>query len=321
MERPEIPQNEKERLEKLKSLNILDTVPEERFDRLTRLAKKIFNTPIALVSLVDDDRQWFKSCLGLEASQTPRDISFCGHAILGDDIFLVNNALEDERFKDNPLVTGEPHIRFYAGVPLFYSDNIKLGTLCIIDQEPRDFSSDDLELLKDLAILAQQELVSAQLAVTDDLTGLTNRRGFNLLAQKVLNVIYRENIPSVLLFFDLNEFKSINDDFGHDEGDYVLKVFSNCMKESFRDSDIFARLGGDEFIVLLSDSTLENAKLTVRRLENCINESQLADKNYEISFSVGLLSIDLENRLPLNTLIKDADTLMYKNKNNSKIKF
>ena len=118
MQTPVIPKDEEERLRALRLLNILDTSDEERFDRLTRLAKRMFGVPIALVSLVDENRQWFKSCIGLEVRETPRDISFCGHSILGDDIFIVNDASSDVRFSDNPLVTDDPNIRFYAGCPL-----------------------------------------------------------------------------------------------------------------------------------------------------------------------------------------------------------
>ncbi|NND64743.1 MAG: GAF domain-containing protein, partial [Gammaproteobacteria bacterium] len=128
---PAIPSDEKARIEALHSLNILDTETEERFDRLTRLAKRMFDVDIALVSLVDVNRQWFKSCQGLDASETPRDISFCGHAILGEDAFVIPDAVKDDRFKFNPLVTGEPFIRFYAGIPLRYADGSKLGTVCL----------------------------------------------------------------------------------------------------------------------------------------------------------------------------------------------
>ena len=112
MEAPSMPGDETERLCALHTLNLLDSLPESRFDRLTRLAKQLFQVPIALVSLVDSDRQWFKSRQGLDASETPRDISFCGHTILGGEIFCIPDTLKDARFSDNPLVSGEPHIRF-----------------------------------------------------------------------------------------------------------------------------------------------------------------------------------------------------------------
>lgn len=118
MEAPKFPADESARIETLRALRILDTAPEERFDRITRMAKRMFGVPISLVSLVDSERQWFKSAEGLDAKETPREISFCGHAILGDDVFIVPNALVDSRFSDNPLVVDAPEIRFYAGSPI-----------------------------------------------------------------------------------------------------------------------------------------------------------------------------------------------------------
>jgi len=133
---PPLPADEPTRLDTLRSLRILDTPPEERFDRLTRLARRLFGVPGAVVSLVDAERQWFKSCDGLAASETPRDISCCGHAILSDDIMLVPDAGADVRFHDNPLVTGDPNIRFYAGCPLTVTNGSRLGTLCLPRSPP-----------------------------------------------------------------------------------------------------------------------------------------------------------------------------------------
>ena len=191
MKTPDIPEDEQTRLKTLKSLDVLDTIPEERFDRLTRMCKRLFDVPIALVSLVDENRQWFKSCVGLDVSETPRDISFCGHAILGNDIFTIPDAASDARFTDNPLVIDEPHIRFYAGCPLRSPNGSKLGTLCIIDRKPRTLSEEDLETLKDLAAMVERELEAVQLATIDDLTRISNRRGFMTLAQHSLNLCNR----------------------------------------------------------------------------------------------------------------------------------
>jgi len=157
MKIPEQPANEDQRLSALEQSQLLDTPPEERFDRITRLASRLFNVPIALVSLVDKDRQWFKSCYGLGVRETARDISFCGHAILGADAFIVENALNDHRFADNPLVTGEPSIRFYAGAPLEDRSGNRLGTLCLIDRKPRAFSAEDKHNLRDLADMVERE--------------------------------------------------------------------------------------------------------------------------------------------------------------------
>ncbi len=157
-----IPADEEQRLAALEELEILDTPAEERFDRLTRLARKLFDVPIALVSLVDSDRQWFKSKQGLDACETPRSVSFCGHAILSHDVLHVPDALEDLRFADSPLVTGEPHIRFYAGAPLVI-DGQRVGTLCLNDRRPRELGEDELRSLRDLADCVQDELGRAGL--------------------------------------------------------------------------------------------------------------------------------------------------------------
>jgi len=157
MKTPDFPTNEASRLAALRTTQLLDTPPEERFDRVTRLAARLFDVPICLVSLIDSDRQWFKSCYGLDARETGRDISFCGHAILGSNLFVVENALTDERFADNPLVTGAPDIRFYAGAPLADLEGYRLGTLCLIDSEPRSFSEQDQQSLRDFADIIERE--------------------------------------------------------------------------------------------------------------------------------------------------------------------
>lgn len=315
MKTPAIPQDEQARLGALRSLNVLDTLPEERFDRLTRMAKRLFAVPIALVSLVDENRQWFKSCIGLSVSETHRDISFCGHAILGDEPFVIPDTLEDERFADNPLVINEPNIRFYAGCPLKAPDGQKLGTLCIIDRKPRDLSVDDIEILTDLAAMVERELAAIQLATMDDLTDLSNRRGFMLLAQQSFHVNRRESIPASLVFIDLDGFKLVNDNFGHAEGDQALVEFARLLKSTFRSSDIIARLGGDEFIVLLSNSPKEKVEKTIARMRGSLNKlNQEARKGYQISFSYGIVEFDPDKDLTIESMLAAGDALMYETK-------
>ncbi|MGI9284421.1 MAG: sensor domain-containing diguanylate cyclase [Pseudomonadales bacterium] len=315
MKSPDSPQEEMARLQTLWSLNILDTQPEEHFDRLTRMAKRLFGVPIALVSLVDENRQWFKSADGLSVSETPRDISFCGHAILGNDAFVIPDATNDDRFADNPLVLDEPNIRFYAGCPLKFPNGSQLGTLCIIDREPRSLSEEDLEILKDLTLMVERELSAVQLATLDELTNITNRRGFMLLAEHCLNLCARQRIPTSLVFADLNEFKLINDKFGHIEGDIALTAFANQMKGTFRNSDLFARLGGDEFVVLLTNTSEKLAGDIIAKSRLALEKyNREANRGYDISFSFGIVEFNPEKHHTVEALLVEGDTLMYKRK-------
>lgn len=156
--RASIPENEGERLKALRALNLVEASGDERFDRYTRIAAALFDVPYALVSIVDDDRQWFKSKYGTEIDQTPRDVSFCAHAIHAPDVMVVNDALSDSRFGDNPTVVGPPNVRFYAGTPLVLPSGHAIGTLCILDDRPREFSDKDRARLADLGGLLEAEL-------------------------------------------------------------------------------------------------------------------------------------------------------------------
>ncbi|TFW19232.1 GAF domain-containing protein [Massilia arenosa] len=160
MQAAPIPATDQDRLAALRALLILDTPPEERFDRIIGFAAHEFDVPIALLSLVDEQRQWFKARVGLDVCETPRDISFCGHAIAAPDIMVVEDAAQDERFADNPLVTGEPRIRFYAGAPLQLPNGHAVGTLCLIDRAPRRLDTTELAILASLRDLVLEELAA-----------------------------------------------------------------------------------------------------------------------------------------------------------------
>ncbi|MGY5452805.1 sensor domain-containing diguanylate cyclase [Agarivorans sp. MS3-6] len=315
MQAPDTPVNEASRLQTLKQLDVLDTQPEERFDRITRMAKRLFKVPIALVSLVDENRQWFKSCFGVDATETPRDISFCGHAILDNTTFQIRDALEDKRFADNPLVTGYPYIRFYAGHPLKAPNGDKLGTLCIIDTEPKSLDADDLLALSDLAAMVEQELAVLHLAGTDELTAISNRRGFMQLAKYSFAMCKRQQLPLALAYFDLDAFKPINDQYGHAEGDKALKLVAEQMRLSLRDSDLFGRLGGDEFAVLFTNTRLDQAKEVLARFADELSQT-VAELNveYSLNFSYGLVDVDFEQQSSMDCVIEDADQIMYQHK-------
>ena len=319
MQEPIIPDNETARLQSLYALNLLDSESEERFDRITRLAKKLFDVPIALISLVDENRQWFKSKQGLNASETSRDISFCGHAILDKKILCIENALEDSRFADNPLVTGDPKINFYAGCPLSTPDGAQIGTLCIIDRRPRRLSEDDLALLSDLAKMIEEELKVIASSITDELTGISNRRGFNQISAYLLKMCERINKPMSLLAIDLDDFKPINDKFGHAEGDRVLKDMSKILINTFRDSDVVARVGGDEFCVLCSSAGDDEISVLIERLQRNVDRyNQNIKLDYAVKYSIGSVAFDPKVQRKLDEILQKADEKMYQSKSKKK---
>lgn len=310
-----IPIDESVRLATLRALRLLDTPGEERFDRLTRIARRLFNVPVALVSLVDENRQWFKSCMGFSVAETSRDISFCGYAILHDDVLVVPDARNDARFYDNPLVTGSPGIRFYAGQPLTASNGSKLGTLCVIDMHAREFGSDERELLRDLAQIVEREIAAIELATIDDLTLLVNRRGFQTLAQQTLHVCKRFGRRASLLFFDLDGFKEINDRYGHAEGDRALVTFADALRAVLRDSDVIGRLGGDEFVAILTDADDEETHRALKRLGDTLAAVTAGSTHsYEIRFSVGQTRFDPQRHRSVNDLLVESDVGMYAHK-------
>ena len=191
------PANEAQRLDALRQAHILDTPPEEAFDDLTRLAAHICGVPIAAVSLIDSDRQWFKSVLGLEVRETPRSAAFCGHTILQTEMFAVSDASADERFAENPLVTDDPHIRFYAGVPLLTPEGFAVGSLCVFDRVPRHLTADQETALRTLArqaagqielarrVAAQEQLIAERAAAE---ATLRHHQALLLEAQQVAHI-------------------------------------------------------------------------------------------------------------------------------------
>ena len=317
MLKPPPPIDETARLMSLHSMRILDTPSEERYDRLTRVARRTFGVQICLVSLVDSDRQWFKSKQGLEACETSREISFCGHAILEDEVLVVGDASEDTRFADNPLVTGAPHIRFYAGCPLKDPSGYRIGTLCIIDSEPRQMSDDEIETLRDLAAMVENEVrVSSQITI-DELTQVANRRGFHTIANHLLSLCRRTGTSAELAFFDLDGFKAVNDTHGHAAGDELLRHFAKLLVKCFRTADAVGRLGGDEFVVLLSNSR-GGAQAALRRLQDMAAQTE-CEIRQKLAWSVGTIEFDPERHSSVDSLLAEADSSMYDDKARNRI--
>lgn len=285
-----IPHNEDQRLAALQALQILDTEYEERFDRITRLAQRLFGTEMAAVTLVDSDRQWFKSRQGPLDAETPREDSFCTYAITDPDhTLVVGDATRDDRFFDKDNVTGAPHIRFYAGHTIAGPDGAAIGTLCVIDSQPRTTSDFDSEALRDLAMMVENEIAGLALAIGDQLTGLSNRRGFETLGGRLFEIARRIDVPVAVVYADLDNLKPINDDFGHEAGDAALIEIAEILEHTLRESDVIARVGGDEFCALLADAAAADAEVVASRIQTAIDERNAAsDRPYKLSISVGI---------------------------------
>ncbi|WP_392538601.1 diguanylate cyclase [Legionella sp. 227] len=309
---PKKPKNEAERLATLYKLHILDTEKEERFDRVTRIARKLFEVPISAISFLEADRQWMKSTQGINIKEAARKTSFCGHVILSDKIMVVEDATQDKRFYDNPFVLKKPNFRFYLGCPLQVK-GYNVGVFCLIDNKPRSKLDIDQKMVNDLARMVEMDLEQLQVSITDELTGLSNRRGFLKLADYLFQKCQRENQVFTLLFFDLDKFKHINDEFGHLEGDKVLKIFAHALLQNFRYYDVIARWGGDEFCVFCSGLKRKYVPGIIQRLKDSLEAAKI--KDYSIQFSVGIIEYNQKEHQTLEDMITLADSKMYESKN------
>lgn len=338
--KPVKPIDEDSRLQALHEIDILDTPINPEFERITRLTKKLMDVPMVAVSLIDSERQWFKSEQGLNVCQTSRDISFCGHAILQDEIFIVNDAAKDERFHDNPLVVGEPFIRFYAGYPIRSPDGYKIGSFCIMDTKPRNISSEDLEQLKDMAALVEQQLFAhiqkqyhskimkelnqaKREKLIDALTRVWNREGIEVNLKDRYDHSKADETHLALAMIDIDDFKRINDTYGHNAGDQVLREVTKRILTSLDQSNILGRWGGEEFlsIIALKQQTPENCMAMFEKARVAISGSPIEykDKKINVTASFGItLTKDID--VNLEDIIAKADDALYQAKEHGKNK-
>ncbi|MDQ0040643.1 GGDEF domain-containing protein [Variovorax boronicumulans] len=311
------PFNEEQRLAALHRYQVLDTTAEQAYDDVTTLASAVCKTPIALISLIDQDRQWFKSRVGLGVSETPRELAFCAHAILQpDEVFEVRDAQLDPRFAGSPLVTGEPGIRFYAGAPLVTADGLPIGTVCVIDREPRALAASERKALQSLArqVVAQLELRHAMAgleleSMTDPLTSLWNRRSLDRRLHAAWNLHVREAAPLSLLMIDLDHFKRINDAHGHPTGDRVLVQAAAIIRDQIGHDGLAARFGGEEFCVVLPGMDAGTAQQRAEQLRRALEDASWPD--VKVTASVGVATAAADEDGSPNVMLTRADRALY----------
>ena len=337
-----LPGNESERLALLKRYEIMDSLPEQAYDDLLAIAAGICGTSMGAVSLIDPDRQWFKSQRGLPIQQTSRDVAFCAHAILhAHEIMVVPDALKDERFLDNPLVTGAPGIRFYAGAPLVARNGVALGTLCVIDDMPHDITSFQREALTGLSRqvvallelraahkelrnhlgerewyerileIREKELIAENMHLShvsriDALTGLLNRGALNAEMETALAGAASSGGSMAMAIMDIDHFKAMNDLYGHPAGDAVLKSIARTLEAHCPTGATLGRLGGEEFALLLPGQSAANAALACERMRVAV-ERMSEDMPVTISIGVAMCrSGDV-----VSSLYSRADVALY----------
>jgi diguanylate cyclase (GGDEF)-like protein len=301
------PPFEAQRLRDLYSLKILDTEAEQRFDRYTQLAADLFKVPIALVSLADEDRQWFKSAAGTELRETERSISLCGHVAANDEPIVVEDTWSDPRFANNPLVQGDPPIRFYAAVPLRGTTGQPVGTLCLIDHKPRHLPRRELALLQQLAALVESELQQQRnigelrleierKAYFDPLTSLPNRRLLTDRLEYALQLAAERRQQLSVALLDLNNFSTFNSIYGRASGDEMLRAIASRLTQDFPPPCVIGRWSDDQFMLIEFQDDGSAGTLGQRILRSLAAPFSIGDRMLHIGAKIGVSSYPSDAR-------------------------
>ncbi|KQM65575.1 diguanylate cyclase [Sphingomonas sp. Leaf17] len=301
------------RIAALRRLDVLDSAVEKPFEKIVTLVRTILAVPIATVTLVDRDRQWFKAQRGLDVQETPRSVSFCTHTIQQRDPLIIEDAHLDPRFADSPLVMGPPYIRSYAGIPLRTPEGYNVGSLCAMDTRSRRFSPADIAILSNFANIVCDELELRMIAQVDHLTGALTRRGFVEQAEREIARSRRSDRPTTLVMLDVDHFKSVNDTHGHVIGDQVLHQIAKIAGATLRPIDVFGRIGGEEFAILLPETGADEAMLVAERMRRAIADHPMrlpAGDRIHVTASFGVAALTPAVST-VTAWLERADTMLY----------
>ena len=328
---------DQERIDAVHQLNLLDTPAEGRFDRITRVARSLFGTQVALISLLDQERHWFKSVMGLvDLLETEREDSFGAAVVKSGQILVVEDASKDARFASSPLVAGSTAVRFYAGVPLRARGQV-VGTLCIMDPAARSLEPGPQQLLKDLSVWAETELKSVHLsesqqqliaecerlqemALVDPLTRTWNRTGILEVLDKEWALSQREHRALGAIVLDIDHFKKVNDTYGHDGGDEVLKRVADRLRLSVRPYDAIGRMGGEEFLILLPKSGPGTVERVAERIRQAVQDVpiEVGDTQVQVTVSLGGNSLLPDSSTSREEFLRAADQALYQAKSSGR---
>jgi diguanylate cyclase (GGDEF)-like protein len=276
-----------DRLAELHAAGSLATSDDYPVDYITHIGTRLFDVPVCMLSVIDAHRQWIKSSVGLDITQSPRGTSFCGYALATDRSLVVEDTVRDLRFADDPIVTGPPHVRFYAGHPVRNETGTALGTLCLLDVKPREFRGRQLGLLAELSVVAQLALKTRQTSAAQSLLGVKsdvarresmldpllriwNRGGIGAILEQLSPRCRGQRAPLSLLMIDVDRFRRINDGYGRRVGDGVLKAIARELRSVLRSSDDIGRHEGEKFLAVLPNARGVAAERMARRMKEAI---------------------------------------------------
>lgn len=315
------------------SLDLFYTPLEERFERITRIARRALQVPVAAITLLNDEKQWFKSAAGWGISELPRQHSICRITVEENRLVIINDTAKDSRIAQSPIVMSAPRFRAYAGHPLSDEHGNVAGTFCVFDLKPREFNAADRQTVVDLAAMTQRELLSDHLsdahselttklsvarreAMMDPLTRLWNRRGASVLLKSAFASADQRGTPLTLALLDLDNFKRVNDTYGHQIGDEVLRKVASRLISAVRNNDIVCRIGGDEFLILMTETDARAASHIAERIRRIVTDTAVPtrDGTMTMSVSVGCTVRQPKDASPVEELLERADQALLQSK-------